>query len=67
MPAEVQSPAFTAFERLLEKHTQAELARVMDVRYQLINDVLHGRKRMSAKMLKFLGFERVEVIRRIKP
>ena len=58
----INNPAWSHFKILVDQHGQAALARLMGVRYQEINDILHRRRRMNDKVLDFLGFERVELI-----
>jgi transcriptional regulator with XRE-family HTH domain len=48
----------------LSMMSQSELARLSGESPQGVSDMVRGRRAISAKMLDWLGFERVVVIRR---
>jgi transcriptional regulator with XRE-family HTH domain len=51
-------------ERLVERASQAEIARQVKVKAPLISNVLNGKANPTGKLLKWLGYERVVVYRR---
>lgn len=62
-----ETPERRALARILKGMTQAELARVAGVSAQHVCDVVAGRRAMRDRLLRALGFEKVTVIRRIRP
>lgn len=53
--------------KLLTKSiSQAEIARRVGIKPPLISNVLRGKARPSGKLLRWLGFERVIVYRRVR-
>jgi plasmid maintenance system antidote protein VapI len=48
----------------LSMMSQSELARLSGESPQGVSDMVNGRRTISAKMLDYLGYERVVVIRR---
>jgi len=62
MNSEIQA----AFFKALQTKTQRQLAKESGVSHQHVNDVLSGRRSISDKLLGYLGFERLTIIRRIE-
>ena len=50
----------------LELRGQTQVAICADTTPQAINDIAHGRRALSDKVLRWLGYERVRVIRRLE-
>lgn len=60
-------PEIRAKLKLLTKSmSQAEIARQVGIKPPLISNVIHGKARPSGKLLKWLGYERVTLYRRVK-
>lgn len=58
-------------DQLFRGTTQAQLAKKLKVSRAYVNDLYHGRRRISDKLLKRLGYERViiktESFRKVTP
>jgi transcriptional regulator with XRE-family HTH domain len=70
----VSEPEFTAEQvraklwnglssKRVNAHNQQTLAKAIGVSYAFLNDVLHGRREPTGKILEYLGLERVVIYR----